>query len=100
MPAQDVTWSEWLNFDKETIARVPTSSGVFRMHAAMKILYIGNTENLQKRLMETLESSCTSEASRFCFMETTSHEQLGNELLKEYVEKHDGKLPKCMENKL
>ena len=95
----EIKWSDWLNFDKENIAKVPSSPGVFRMHAAMKILYIGNSENLQHRLNEALEAPCTDEASRFCFMETDSHEQLKNTLLNEYVEKHDGKLPKCMESK-
>ncbi len=98
LPTQDVSWSEWIDFDEEHIANVPSSPGVFRMHAAMKILYIGNAENLRQRLVEMTESSCTKDASRFCYMETTSHEQLKEELLKEYVEKHDGALPKCMES--
>ena len=98
MTTQDVTWSEWLNFDKDNISNTPPKPGVFRMHAAMKILYIGNTENLQKRLNETLEEPCTCDASRFCYFETSEHEQLKNDLIQEYLEKHDGKLPKCMNN--
>lgn len=97
MTTQDVTWSEWLNFDKENISSTPVKPGVFRMHVAMKILYIGNTENLQKSLDEALEVQCTAEASRYCYFETSNHEQLKNELIQEYLEKHDGKLPKCME---
>ena len=98
MPTQDVSWSDWLDFDKEHITKAPSSPGVFRMHQAMKILYIGNAENLQHRLLEMLESPCTKDASRFCYMETTSHEKLKQELIKEYVEKHDGILPKCMQS--
>ena len=97
MTTQDVSWSEWFNFDKENIANTPSKPGVFRMHAAMKILYIGNSENLQNRLSETFEESCTCDASRFCYYETSEHEQLKNELIQEYLEKHEGKLPKCME---
>ena len=97
MTTQDVTWSEWLNFDKENISNTPAKPGVFRMHAAMKILYIGNTENLQNRLNETLKEPCTSDASRYCYFETSEHEQLKNDLIQEYLDKHEGKLPKCME---
>ena len=97
MTTQDVTWSEWLNFNKENISKTYTKPGVLRMHAAMKILYIGNTENLQNRLYEALEESCICDASRYCYIETSEHEQLKNDLIQEYKEKHDGKLPKCME---
>jgi len=96
--SQDITWSDWLNFDKENIGKVPSTPGIFRMHEAMKILIIGNANNLQKRLFEALEDTCTSIASRFCYFETAQHEQLKNELIKEYTEKHDGKLPKCMQD--
>ncbi len=97
MKTQDVTWSEWFNFDKENISKIPSKPGVFRMHAAMKILYIDNTENLQNRLFKAFEESCTCDASRYCYIETSEHEQLKNDLIQEYKEKHDGKLPKCME---
>ncbi|MBM3895490.1 MAG: hypothetical protein FJ359_03545 [Thaumarchaeota archaeon] len=93
-----MSWSEWLEFNKENIAKVPQTSGVFRMHTAMKMMYIGNAQNLQKRLDETLAAPCTSDAKRFCYMETNEHEKIKNELLNDYRQKHDGKLPKCMES--
>jgi hypothetical protein len=96
LPSQNITWSDWLNFDKENIGNVPPTPGIFRMHESMKILIIENTNNLQKRLFEALEDTCTANASRFCYFETAQHEQLKNDLIKEYTEKHDGKLPKCM----
>ena len=37
-----LTWSEWLDFDKTTIETVPESPGLYKMHASMKILYIGS----------------------------------------------------------
>lgn len=92
-----MSWSEWLEFNKENVSKAPQNPGVFRMHAAMKIVYIGNAENLQKRLDEALVAPCTSDAKRFCYMETREHEKIKDELLKEYRERHDGKLPKCME---
>jgi hypothetical protein len=67
------------------------------MHAAMKILYIGKTTNLRQTILESLNDSCTKDAKRFKYSTTSEHEQIGTQLLKEYQEKHDGKLPKCME---
>ena len=96
MSSNDIVWSEWLNFDKDTIEKIPESPGVFRMHAAMKILLIENAENLQKRLLETLNQPCTCEASRFCYYESPDHENLKSQLVKEYVAKHEGKMPRCM----
>jgi len=92
----ELSWSEWFSFDKNNISNVPSKPGVFRMHAAMKILYIGNSDDLQKKLLETLTLPCTREASRFCYIVTTSHEKLKENVMKSYLEKHDGKLPKCM----
>jgi len=93
----ELSWSEWLEFNKENVTKVSQTAGVFRMHTAMKIMYIGNTENLQKRLDEMLVAPCTSEAKRFCYIETGEHEKIKDELLKDYRQRHDGKLPKCME---
>jgi len=93
----ELFWSEWLEFNKENVAKVPQIPGVFRMHTAMKMMYIGDAENLQKRLDEALVVPCTSDAKRFCYIETGEHEKIKDELLKEYRERHDGKLPKCME---
>lgn len=93
----ELFWSEWLEFNKENVAKIPQNPGVFRMHTAMKMMFIGNTENLQKRLDEALVAPCTSDAKRFCYMATAEHKRIKDELLKEYRERHDGKLPKCME---
>jgi len=93
----DVNWSEWFEFDKEKISVVPETPGIFRMHAAMKIFHIGNTENLRKELSEKLVAPCTSEATRFCYMETQDHEKLKDILLTDYQNRHEGKLPKCMQ---
>ena len=67
------------------------------MHAAMKILLIDGNANMQAGLLEALNASCTSDASRFCYYQTDSYQLLKEKLINEYKEKHDGKLPKCME---
>ena len=92
-----MSWSEWLEFNKENVSKVPQSPGVFRMHTEMKMMYIGNAENLQKRLDEALVAPCTSDTKRFCYMENSEHEKIKDGLLKDYRERHEGKLPKCME---
>ena len=97
MTSDEITWSEWYSFDEQNIANVPSLPGVFRMHAAMKILLIDNDEDMQKGLLKALKAPCTSEAGRFCYFQTDSHKQLKEKLIHEYKEKHDGKLPKCMQ---
>jgi excinuclease UvrABC nuclease subunit len=92
-----MSWSDWLEFNSENVSKVPQRAGVFRMHTAMKMMYIGNAENLQKRLDEALAAPCTSDAKRFCYMETNEHEKIKDDLLNDYKQRHDGKLPKCME---
>lgn len=91
-----ISWSDWLDFSEELIAKVPESAGVYMMHAAMKILLIGNSANLKQSIAESLKAPCTSDAKRFRYFVTDSHLEIAQKLLKEYQEKHDGKPPKCM----
>lgn len=98
MVTKELNWSDWLDFDEKQISRVPQKPGVFRMHASMKILYIGNAENIQESLRKLLKNPCTGDASRFCYVETTDHKNLKENVLKEHQEKHEGKLPKCMDS--
>jgi excinuclease UvrABC nuclease subunit len=93
----EITWSEWLDFSDEQASKVPESAGVYMMHAAMKILFIGSSSNLRQSISESLKTPCTSDAKRFRYFVTNSHDEVKKTLLKEYQEKHEGKLPKCME---
>lgn len=93
----EIAWSEWLDFSAEQAAKLPESPGIYMMHAAMKILFIGGTNNLRQSITDSLSAPCTSEAKRFRYFVTGAHQHLSERLLKEYQEKHDGKLPKCME---
>jgi hypothetical protein len=90
-------WSDWLDYNKETIEKIPETSGVFMMHAAMKILNIGSSENLKKSVGDTLSDSCISKASRFRYWSTKSQEKIKEELIQEYRQKHEGELPQCMQ---
>ena len=90
------TWSDWLDFKKEIIQKIPRTMGVFMTHQAMKILFIGDSENLQKSLLETLESLCTCDSSRFRYAEVNKPDIIKEELISDYKKRHDGNLPKCM----
>ena len=97
MSAESGAWSQWLDFDKSTISEIPESAGVFSMHAAMKILFIGASQNLRNSLLESLSEPCRDKAKRFRYMVTESPDKVKEQLIAEYVAKHDGKLPLCME---
>ena len=95
-----LNWSSWLDFNKDTIDNIPEAEGVFKMHASMKILYIGSSYNLKQSLLESLSNSCISNKhTRFIYATTTqSWEKIKEVLLNEYRNKHNGKLPICMES--
>ena len=92
-----LTWSEWLDFDKSTIETIPESPGLYKMHASMKILYIGSsTQNIKKSLIDCLSDPCVSKAKRFSYALTESPDKVKEQLLNDYCSKHNGKLPECM----
>lgn len=91
------SWSPWLDFDRTHVTAIPESAGVFIMHVAMKILFIGSGQNLRQSLLESLSVPCIEKAKRFRYMITESHDKMKENLIKEYLEKHEGKLPLCME---
>jgi hypothetical protein len=91
-----INWSEWFEFNNEQISKVPESPGVFRMHASMKIFFIGGAQKLRKALSDAISSPCIRDASRFCYSETEDFEKIKEELVLDYRQRHDGKLPKCM----
>jgi hypothetical protein len=93
----EVSWSDWLDFSTGQIANVPELPGVFMMHAVMKIIYIGGSDNLKKSISESLGSSCICDAKRFRYAVVDGHGKIREQLLAEYKEKHGGKIPKCME---
>ena len=93
---ETLQWSSWLNFDKATITEIPESEGVYKMHASMKILFIGSSHNLRKALLESLSDSCLNKATRFSYTITKSSDKIQELLLNEYRMKHSGQLPLCM----
>jgi hypothetical protein len=98
---ETLNWSEWLDFAQSTIVSiVPEASGVYKLHAAMKILYIGSTnQNLRQSLLDCLSDPCISKARRFSYAITGPADESKKQLLNEYRSKHNGRLPMCMEEK-
>lgn len=94
-----VEWSKWLDFNRETISSiVPEESGLFKVHASMKILYIGIAQNLKTALLDSILDPCIGKGQRFSYIVSRgSIEKLEAELLKDYKLRHNGTLPACME---
>ncbi|MFQ5920576.1 MAG: hypothetical protein ACE5JV_00995 [Nitrososphaerales archaeon] len=90
------SWSEWKDFDRANVEGVPELPGVYVMHAAMKILYIGGGLNLRQGLLDLISHPCIGKAKRFRYMTTQSYDEMKAKILEEYREKH-GRLPQCME---
>ena len=96
---ESLNWSDWLDLNKDGIDNIPEDEGVYKMHASMKILYIGSSYNLKQSLLESLSNSCISNMhTRFSYVTTQSSEKIKELLLNEYRNKHNDKLPICMES--
>jgi excinuclease UvrABC nuclease subunit len=97
---EELSWTEWLDFDKPTVENIPEGAGVYKMHASMKILYIGNsTQNIRQALLECLSDPCTNKATRFSYALTDSSDKVREQLVIEFRSKHNGKFPICMDDK-
>ena len=92
-----LSWSPWLDFDRDNIANIAESEGVYKIHAGMKILFIGSSQNLRESMLGCLSDPCLSKAKRFSYTIIQSADKVKEHLLKEYRNKHHGKLPACME---
>lgn len=89
-------WSQWLDFDRTSIEMAPESPGVCVLHASMKILYIGGSQNMRQELLNRLSDPCARKAKRFRYLVTPEFGAIREQQVKEYMSKH-GKLPPCME---
>lgn len=94
---QSLEWSSWLDFDPSNVENIPESEGVYKMHASMRILFIGSGQNLRQSLLEDLSNPCISKGARFSYAVSESAYKIRETLLDEYRNKHNGKLPLCME---
>jgi hypothetical protein len=94
---ETLDWSAWLDFDIDNIANIAESEGVYKIHAGMKILFIGSSQNLRESMRGSLSDPCMSKARRFSYAIIESADKVKEQLLNEYRNKHSGRLPMCME---
>ena len=92
-----LVWSPWLDFDRDNIAKIAESEGVYKIHVGMKILFIGSSHNLKESILGCLSDPCIGKAKRFSYAIVESADKVKELLLNEYRNKHDGRLPSCME---
>lgn len=92
-----MSWSDWLDFDSAGVEQAPEAAGVYLMHASMKVMYIGGSSNMRKSLAELLSDPCTGKSKRFHYMLAETYAETKEQLLKDYADKHAGKMPSCME---
>ena len=92
----DDDWSNWLDFSQETFDKIPKSSGVFMMHAAMKISFIGGSNNMKKSIEETSLEECISKSTRVRYRKEKSFEKVKQELIVDFKKRHEGQMPSCM----
>lgn len=93
-----LTWSEWLDFERHTVEAIPESARVYKMHATMKILFIGSSaQSVRQSLLDCLSDPCIRKATRFAYALTDSADKVKEQLLNESRSKHNGKLPVCIE---
>ena len=92
----ELIWSEWLEFNSEQVKNASNKPGVFRMHASMKMYYIGSSDDIKTALTEKLSDECTSKAKRFCYADCERHKKISDMLLEDFKHRHNGEFPKCM----
>lgn len=92
----DNEWSEWFDFNQESISKIPHIPGVYMMHKNMKILFIGGSENIKKSIEIDKSQECISNASRFRYKKDMDYEKSKNELIMNYKKRHEGEYPECM----
>jgi len=92
-----MAWSDFYPLNQESINKVPKTSGVYQLNSDSGVLYFGQSDNLNRRLEEHLNSSdsCIQRATNFCHQKSDDPEGLESRLLKNYRAKHDGESPPC-----
>lgn len=94
-----MSWSDWKSLTDDRINQVPEKSGVYELHTANELLYIGQSDNLKRRLQEHRNSSdpCIKRATLFRYFETTTPKTTEENLLVNYKNSNTGRLPPCNE---
>ena len=89
-------WSDWRDNNQKVLSEIPEKPGVYMMHADIKILFIGGSQNMKKSINEALEKKCVSKATRIRFREEGNFDEIKNKLITDYKKRHEGNIPQCM----
>jgi len=89
-------WSEWTVKDQTNLQNVPAEKGVYELGIVGEITYIGQSQNLNERLQQHLNSTdpCISSAKFFRYYQTQNPEKEEEDALANY-KKRNGKIPRC-----
>lgn len=97
MQNNELQWSEWIDFGEQTLSIIPSVPGVFMMHSSMKILFIEGTANIKKSIEEKKTHPCITNTTRLRYMKTPHYEKIEKGLITDYKNRHEGKIPLCMQ---
>ena len=91
-----MAWSNFFPMNDTGISNAPQRKGVYQLNDDKGTLYIGQTINLQRRLLEHLSSNdhCIQRAIEFAFLEDDDPEGLEDRILKKIKADH-GDTPPC-----
>jgi len=73
---QSLEWSSWFDFNSNSIHEIPESEGVYKLHANMKILFIGNSKNIKQSLTQELTNPCFNNNARFSYAITDTADKV------------------------
>ena len=90
-------WSDFYPMNQGSINKVPEAGGVYQLNSDSSILYVGQSDNLKRRLEEHLNSddSCIKKSTKFCYQQSDDPEDLEGKILKDHKNKNGGNLPPC-----
>jgi len=93
----NIAWSDWIPFNREGINRVNQVAGAYEFANDTTLLYIGQSNELNRRLMEHLNGndSCINRATHFRVIASNDPEGTEKTLLDEYRNGHNGNSPPC-----
>jgi len=92
-----MAWSDFSPMTHDSINRVPQTGGVYQLNSDSGILYIGQTDNLRRRLGEHLNSddSCIQRTRQFSYQESDDPGGLESKILQKISDDNNGDLPPC-----